>query len=170
MYAGDFSLARSEALAVLEDTPDYFLSYLPLAIANANDRQFEAARSDYQKMGALGGRAASVAAMGEADLALLVGDFDSAIALLETGRAADTRLGNANGAGYKAVQLAGALIAAQQSDLALELLAAIAAENGPISQQLPAALFYVELEKLQAQRCFMLSSKNCKRQIPSPSG
>ena len=147
MYAGDFSVSREEATKVLEAEPGYFLAYLPLAIASINDGDLEAARAIYSEMGEQGERARSMSITGLADIAMLEGDFQGAAELLREGREADVAAGNTMGASYKGVQLARALSAMGQASEASRLLAESLAGSSAISQLVPAALVYVELEQ-----------------------
>lgn len=145
MYAGDFTVARRESLAVLQETPDYFLAYLPLAMANNADRDFVSARADYAAMGELGARAGSVAGTGLADIALLTGDYAEAVQLLQESMRLDTEAGNANGAARKAIELATALLHLGESDRAQALLDEQPIEGAPVSQLLPTALLYIDM-------------------------
>jgi tetratricopeptide (TPR) repeat protein len=145
MYAGDFDLGRREALDLLEENPQYFLAYLPVAIAGIAEGKLADAQSAYQTMGKQGERAKSVATTGLADLALLKGDFAAAIDLLRDGRAADQSFGNSLGYAYKGVYLAKALAASGRNAEALSVLDESVANNKQISHLVPAAMLYIEM-------------------------
>lgn len=145
MYAGDFPLGRREAEALLQEHPDYFLAYLPVAMANIADGNLGAAREVYNTMGAQGERANSVATTGLADIALLLGDFSQAAKLLEHGRESDLAFGNSLGHAYKGIYLARALAVEGDEDGAVAVLDKSMESNMEISHVVPAALMYIEL-------------------------
>ncbi len=149
MYAGDFVVARKEAELLLEELPDYFLAYLPLAMADLVNGDLPAAESVYERMGELSQRAQSMSATGLADIALLTGDYSKAVQLLRQGRDSDLQSGNSLGAAYKGIYLAKALAAMGDRVAALESLDQSVQDNQTISHLVPAALIYIELGKTQ---------------------
>lgn len=145
MYAGDFGLGRREANALLEENPEYFLAYLPVAMADLADGNITAAKATYEAMSAQSERAKSVATTGLADIALLQGDYAGAVTLLRAGRDTDLAFGNSAGYAHKGVYLAKALAALGQPDEARAILDESVASNTDISHLVPAALQYIEL-------------------------
>jgi tetratricopeptide (TPR) repeat protein len=145
MYAGDFELGRREAERLLQEYPEYFLAYLPIAIADIASGKIKDAQAVYQAMGEQGERASSMAATGLADIALLQGDFSTAAKLLQQGRLSDLDFGNSLGHAYKGIYLARARAAMGDRDGALQTLQASLENNKDISHLVPAALLYVEL-------------------------
>jgi tetratricopeptide (TPR) repeat protein len=153
MYAGDFALGRREAEDLLQEQPEYFLAYLPVAIADISEGAIDAAISVYDQMAEQGDRAKSFSITGLADIAFMRGDFAEAATLLENGRESDQTFGNSLGHAYKGIYLAGALAAAGEREAALDMLDSSVAGNTQISHLVPAALYYIELgapEKAEA--------------------
>lgn len=109
MYAGQFDFAREEARQLIASNEDYYLAYIPLAIAALDTGDTAAATAAYERMGAISQRARSIAETGLADIALLAGDYASAIPRLEQGRNEDIAAENSGAAAQKGVYLAQAL-------------------------------------------------------------
>ena len=130
IYAGDVAMAKSEAEKVLADDPDFFKSYMILALASLYDNDPAAARASYGRMGETGERGQSLANVGLADIAIFEGKADEAIALLEQGIADDIRAENERGAGTKTVALAQAHIVRGDAAKALEIIAGMTAPRG----------------------------------------
>ena len=145
MYAGNLSLGRTEAEKLLEKQPDYFLAYLPVAIAYIAEGDLEQAQATYQRMAEQGERARSVATTGLADIALLQGDFNRAADLLRAGREQDLAFGNSVGHDYKGVYLAKAMVGRGDREEAIRLLGESTEDSAAISHLVPAALLYIEL-------------------------
>jgi serine/threonine-protein kinase len=108
MYTGDFATAAGEAEQVIEADPAYYQAYVPLAMASVSQSAFDAARDVYRRMSAIGGPAASRAAMGLADVELYQGRAAAAIETLEPAIAADDASGNRTGMAAKYIALADA--------------------------------------------------------------
>lgn len=145
MYAGNFALGKREAESLIQEHPDYFLAYLPVAIANLAEARIVDARAAYETMAEQGQRARSVANTGLADIELLRGEFPKAAELLRNGREADLSFGNSQGHAYKSIYLARALSASGQDDEATAILDESVAGNKALSHLVPAALLYIDL-------------------------
>jgi len=144
MYAGKFDTARKEAEQILVDNSDYYLAYIPLAMAHLAEGQVEAATEVYQGMRALGERAESIALTGLADVALLQGDYRKASAILTEGRELDAAAGNSDAVRLKGIYLAYAK--QQMGDAgALRLLTENMDSSEDLSHQWPAAQLYMDL-------------------------
>ncbi|HEX7286113.1 MAG TPA: protein kinase [Candidatus Angelobacter sp.] len=111
IYAGDYTAGAKEAQAVLQQNPGYANALSALAIAQTGTGDVTAASATYQKLQSLSQRGASMATIGEADLALYQGRDAEAIALLEKGIAADVAAKDAGGAGAKSIALGYAYLA-----------------------------------------------------------
>jgi tetratricopeptide (TPR) repeat protein/predicted Ser/Thr protein kinase len=106
MYAGDFEAAKNDAARVLQLNPSFAKAYLAGAMAElAQGRPAEAA-AIYEKAKAVSTTGASLAAAGLADIALYEGRLNDAIALLESGSAADVAAGAMPAAADKLATLA----------------------------------------------------------------
>ena len=149
MYAGEFEVSRREAEAVLASNPDYFLAYLPVAMAASHAGDLDTAADNYAEMAKQNDRAASLANDGLADLALLRGDYAAAAELLNNVLPADEQAGNMQGALHKRLLRARALAGAQQHDAARAELAALGDATATLSLLLPQALLHVDLGENQ---------------------
>jgi len=113
---------------------------------------FGAAVDAYGSMAATGSRGASMANLGIADVSILRGDFDQAIAQLTEGLEADVASGNQSGAASKYIALAEAHIGSGNADAAQQAIADALEIRSGTSQQVAAALIYVELGQLDDVR------------------
>jgi tetratricopeptide (TPR) repeat protein len=145
MYAGDFPLAIAEAEALLAEAPDYFPGYIPLAIAALAQGDTATALAHYHRMATINDRAASLAISGEADIALLGGDYEKAASLLRQGRIRDLEAGNIPGAAHKGVYLALSEYRLGNTEKAQALLDEVLPTTTAISHLLPAALLLAEM-------------------------
>jgi len=118
MYAGDFATASAEARRVVAESPAYFPAYLPLAIAALDSGNVDAAREAYGRMEETGPQGASIASMGLADIALLIGRPADAVNPLKEGVAADRARSDRSGLAAKLAALAEAYDQAGQSQAA----------------------------------------------------
>jgi tetratricopeptide (TPR) repeat protein len=141
VYAGDIDAARSEAERVIADDPDFFKSYMILAIADLYREDVEAARRHYGRMAETGVRGESLASIGLADIALFERRFDDAILLLVEGIAADKAENNIRGQGTKLVALAQAHLGKGDAARALATIESIESMRGD-GQLVPAAEIY----------------------------
>ena len=72
MYAGDFATARAEASAVLKENPKYEYARLTLALSTLAQEAEAEARQEYDRLADASPLGRSLAAMGEADLEMLL--------------------------------------------------------------------------------------------------
>ena len=106
MYAGDFKASATEAANLLKEDPNYFIAYLPLAIAALSRGEADAAADFYTQMAKVNARAASLASTGLADLALFEGRDKDALDLLAAGIRADEETKTLAGAAVKRLAVA----------------------------------------------------------------
>ncbi len=111
MYAGDFDLAVAESRNVLEQSPSFGYALFTLARSALAAGDLDAARQAYATLGASEDVGSSLAALGEADLDMLVGRYRDAAALLRPEVAAATEAADRYGAAVKTVALAEAEMA-----------------------------------------------------------
>lgn len=145
MYAGDFPLAIAESETLLAEVPDYLPGYIPLAIGTLAQGDIPAALEHYQKLGKISDPAASLAVSGQADIALLTGDFEQAAELLREGMTRDRENGNSLGVAHKAVYLAVSEYRQGNTVQAQTLLDQVLPTTNAISHLLPAALLLAEM-------------------------
>lgn len=169
MYAGDFITARREGKALIEKDQGFYLAYLPVAMADLADGDFEAARGSYQAMAALDERAASLASTGLADIELLRGDYPAAVELLTAAIAVDEAAGTAGGQADKLVALAQAYHGLGETGPALQALARALDISTALSHRVSAARLYVKLGDLPAANAIALELAN-KLQVESRAG
>lgn len=122
MYAGDFETAIREQRSVLEMNASFVPAYVGIALSQLARGETSEAIKTYQRMEALGGWGASVAAIGLADVSLYEGRAGDAIAILEKAIREDLKAGDADAAATKRIALAEAYSLAGQSARALATL------------------------------------------------
>ena len=127
MYAGDFKASSAEAANLLKDDPNYFIAYLPLAIAALARGEADAAADFYTQMAKVNARAASLASTGLADLALFEGRGKDALDLLAAGIRADEETKTLAGAALKR------LVVAEAYEMEGDLKAAVPAASTAVS-------------------------------------
>ncbi len=166
MYAGDFATAETEASRVLDASPTAYRAYLPRAIAALDRSDFAAAQDAYTQMAAVGGQAASLAAMGLADLLMYQGRFREAENALRDGIRQDQQIQNPAAAAAKALALAEALEAQGRTKEAVAAVgqALEASRDEPI--MVSAARTLVRLGSVPAAR--ELTAQLDKRLQPQP--
>lgn len=141
VYAGDMETARAEATKVIADDPDFFKSYMILAITALAEGDSVAAQSYYGRMAETGTRGESLANIGLADIAIFEGRFDDAIELLQGGIGSDEEQSNVRGQATKQIALAQAYLGLGSTSAALDLLDLIEPKQGE-GQLIPAAEIY----------------------------
>ncbi|MDH4254126.1 MAG: tetratricopeptide repeat protein, partial [Gammaproteobacteria bacterium] len=141
IYAGDIATAKAEAEKTLAQDPEFFKSYMILALVALQQEDVAAARTAYARMAETGERGQSLASVGLADIDLFEGKADQAIALLEKGIAEDAAAANERGVATKTVALAQAYVARGEPDRALQIIEALAASRGD-GQLVPSAEIY----------------------------
>jgi eukaryotic-like serine/threonine-protein kinase len=105
-YAGEFPPAEENARAAQQLNASYAKSYVALAFAQLGQGQLMQAKATYEKLAQGGGRQASLAAAGLADLAIYEGRYTEAVQLLEKAAAADITAGDPDAAAAKYAMLA----------------------------------------------------------------
>ncbi len=149
MYSGDFELADKAADQAIAADPEFHKPYLAKAIAALARGDFEAARKSYELMSRQGDLAASLAASGLADVALMRGRPAEAVDILTRAIREDEAVGNQRGAQRKRITLAQALLAAGDHKAARESLAGLE-ETDSISLLVPLGRTLVMLGDLDA--------------------
>ena len=143
MYASDLDTAVAEAAKVRELDSDYFKAWLPVAIKALADNDTAAALQAYENMAAVGGRGASTASLGRADIAMFEDDHDTAKAELRDGIAADEASGSRYYAATKYIALAQAEMATGDVAAALNAITQGLELSSRDAQNVPAALVYI---------------------------
>jgi serine/threonine protein kinase/Tfp pilus assembly protein PilF len=111
MYAGDFKTSILEANTVLRENPQFDYAILTVARATLATGDLEGARAAYRRLRAVSAFGASLANLGEADIAMYLGRYREAVSILTAGIAADEKAGNASDAAPHYVALAEAHLA-----------------------------------------------------------
>jgi len=145
MYAGDFAGAVDEFEKVLELNPRFQVALVGLALSQLAQGDEAKAAETYRRLAAVDERGASIAAMGQADLALVRGRVADAVAELEKGLALDGKLKDPESAAVKRVALAAVHLAAGRTR---EARVAVDAAVGPGRGEnvlYPAGLVYLGL-------------------------
>lgn len=130
LYAGQIDIARQEASYVLEQDPNFFKSYMILAMAAVFDDELLNARLYYDRMGETGLRGQSLASVGLADLDMLQGRFDEALLRLRPALEVDRAEQFSRGVETKSVAIAQALATQGEIEEALALLDAMGEGRG----------------------------------------
>lgn len=138
VYAGYMEAARVEAEKVIAEDPSFFKSYMILAITALHDKDTEAAKTYYNRMAETGTRGASLANIGLADIAIFEGNYEEAIAILQTGIATDVEQNNPRGRATKQIALAQAHVGQGDPAAALEVINRLDPLRGE-GQSIPAA-------------------------------
>ena len=144
MYAGDFATAAAESKKVLAEQPDYRDAYLSIAMEAVSKDDLAAAAKAYDDMAAgSGGRSASVASLGRADLALYTGRLDAAAAELRTGITADLAAQSTTDAALKHIALAEAELGAGRRPQAVDAAREALKLSKTLSTIVPAARVFL---------------------------
>ena len=141
VYAGDMVTAAAEAQRVLAEDPDFFKSYMIMALVSLYDNHTENAIAQYERMAETGVRGESLANIGLADIALFEGRYADAIELLTAGIEKDRSENNTRGVGTKMVALAQAQIAMGDTAEGVQTIVDLAATRGD-GQLVPSAEIY----------------------------
>jgi tetratricopeptide (TPR) repeat protein len=104
-FTGDHATAMDEQVKVVEQNPGFANGWIGLALAQLGAGRVDDARASWEKLRAVDGGSASLAAEGLADLALFLGRVSEARALLEAGLRADVAAGAKDLAARKLVML-----------------------------------------------------------------
>ena len=152
MYAGDFAAAEQQGRDALAIDESRAYGWLPIAMSAMSKNDFGTAIAAYGSMAETGGRGASMANLGIADISMFQGEFDQAVARLTEGIEADIASGNQRGTASKYLALAEAQVASVNADAARQAIADALAIRSGTEQQVAAALLYVELGQLDDVR------------------
>jgi tetratricopeptide (TPR) repeat protein len=153
MYAGDFDAAEKQAREVIETDGTRYYARLPVAIAALSRNDLDAAKAAYEDMVQTGGHGASHGNLGLADLEMYRGDFESAVALLQDGIAADRESGNQRAASTKYMALAEAhILNGDDKEAAMNAISAALEISNGLSQRVTAALNYLALGEVGLAR------------------
>ena len=106
IYAGDFAAGQREAQTVLDTNPSYLSAYGALAMAQTGQSNISESEATYSKLAALGGRGASMAAVGQADLNLYQGRATAVLPALQKAIAEDLQNKDASSAAGKLLVMA----------------------------------------------------------------
>ena len=152
MYASDFETAVSEAGQVRKLDPAYFKAWLPIAMQQIDEGDFDSAQESYASMAEASSRGALTASLGLADLFLFRGDIDAAIATLEAGIASSEEAGSQYYLATHRIALAEALLrSGREQDAMAQIDAALEASTG-LQTQVPAALLYLDAGQTEQAR------------------
>ena len=145
MYAGDFETAIQEAQEVRNLDPTYFKAWLPIAMNELSTGDIEAAGRAYDAMADASSRGALTATLGQADVALSVGDAPAAIESLRKGIELSEAAGSQYYLATHYIVLAEAYLAAGNEAEASTAIATALETSGGLSRQVPAALMYLKI-------------------------
>ena len=143
MYAGDIVTAAAEAQKIIAQDSSYFKAYLILTMVSLHDGDNAGAIRNYERMAETGGRGASLANIGLADIAIFEGRYADAVGILSDGIAQDEADGNERGVGTKKIALAQARIALGEVDEGIQLIADLATTRSD-GQLVPSAEIFAE--------------------------
>ncbi len=166
MYAGDFETAEKEASRVLEQSPTAYRAYLPRAMAALSRSDPAGARDAYTQMAAIDRQAASLAAMGLADLLMYQGSFRDAETALRSGILQDQQNKSPAAVSAKAIALAEALEAQGKTREAAAAIDQAIKASRDESTVVSAARTLVRLGNISAARD--LTAELEKRLQPQP--
>ncbi len=141
---GKFEVAEKEFQEVMKLNPEFVDARVTLALLQlAQDRPREAEKT-YLELSSKGARAASLAAIGLADLALYEGRLNDARKILEEGIAADLKNKFEDEVTLKSVMLAQNFLAQGKLDAAIQAADRVAAASKKGSNLFSVALIYIQ--------------------------
>ncbi len=141
VYAGDIETARREAQRVVDEDPEFFKSYMILALTELHRNDVEKARGYYQAMAKIGERGRSLADIGVVDIDLYERRYDDALTALPGAIERDRVANNSRGVGTKSIALAQAYAGKGDMARALEVVDNLTDLRGA-GQLVPAAEFF----------------------------
>jgi len=142
---GDFDAAELNVKKVLELKPEYHEAYLCLALSEIGREKTAEAAEIYTELKTISSfGAASLAAMGLADLALYEGRLNEAKEILEKGITADLNGERLEHAAYKQVVLAHMHILQKQNSEAIDLTKSAITSSQEVGVLYTAALNYIQ--------------------------
>jgi tetratricopeptide (TPR) repeat protein len=166
MYAGDFTMAAENAQQVLNEDPKIDTPYLALAMAALSGGDVAKAREVYTRAAASGRAAASLAAIGLADIALLEGKPAEAIAILEPAIPLDRDANNTFGVDTKQVAMVEARAAQSGVAAALPMAAALSAGSSDEFVAVPAARLFAAAKREGPARELMQRIEQRAQPVP----
>jgi tetratricopeptide (TPR) repeat protein len=141
---GKFDVAEKEFQEVMKLNPDFVDARIPLALIQlAQDRPREAEKT-YLELSSKGPRAASLAAIGLADLALYEGRMDDARKILDEGIAADIKNNFEDETALKSIMRAQTFLAQGRLDAAAQAADRVAASNKKGSDLFSIARIFIQ--------------------------
>ena len=152
MYAGDFSTAVREARVLIQEDPQVDVPYLALAMANLMSGDSAGGRAAFEQAATAGDVAASLSAIGLADLAMAEGRHADAIASLPVAVTRDEAHGNTTGASFKLVALTEAYAARGESPRAQAAIARARRLSDDDNVLVPAARLAIAEGRLEDAR------------------
>jgi tetratricopeptide (TPR) repeat protein len=150
MYASDYETATAEASRVRELDASYYKAWLPVAMQALAGGDIDGTRAAYQKMSEVGGRGALTASLGLADVAMYVGDADTAVAVIQDGISAAVEAGSQYFLATHYITLAEANMLSGDSSGALKAVDDAFGVSSGLSRQVPAALIQIDAGDLEA--------------------
>jgi tetratricopeptide (TPR) repeat protein len=120
VYAGDATGAEKEAQKLTQENPQFLMTRVALAMAQASGGKLAEAAKTYESMRDAPPRGGSAAELGLADLALVEGRLKDAMELLPPAIAADLAADDKSAAAVKVIALAEAYALAGQTHSAIE--------------------------------------------------
>jgi eukaryotic-like serine/threonine-protein kinase len=144
MGEGKFDVAAQEAQEVIKQNPEFAEARITLGLVQLAQDQPQEAEKTYQELTTKGGRVASLAAIGLADLALYEGRLNEARKVLEAGIAADLKNKLEDEAMLKSIMLAQTFLAQGRLKEAIQVADRVAASSKKGSDLFSAALVYVQ--------------------------
>ncbi|HKW64411.1 MAG TPA: protein kinase [Candidatus Acidoferrum sp.] len=143
VYAGDYAVAETEARKVIQQNSAYVDAYGALAMAQTGQGKLQDADGTYQKMAGISARGSEMATMGQVDLLLYQGKTKNAIDLLQKEDGISTKMDDSTLAAHSLLEAEAKFAAGRVADAAADAKAALAHDNGAISQ-FGAGHIYVE--------------------------
>jgi len=141
---GKFEVAEKEFQEVMKLNPDFVDARVPLALIQvAQDRPGEAEKT-YLELSSKGPRAASLAAIGLADLALYEGRLNDARKILDEGIADDLKNKFEDEAALKSIMRAQTFLAQGRQEAAAQAAGRVAASSKKGSNLFSVALIYIQ--------------------------
>jgi tetratricopeptide (TPR) repeat protein len=152
-YAGDFQASEREAREIQQRYPTNEYGYVALAVAQLAQGQLSEAEGTYSKLEKLSPHAASIAALGLADVALYQGRFADGARILDKGASVDLAEKNNDSAAEKFVALAYTHLCAQRKGPAIAAADKALANSETIKVRFLAALVFVQAgQQAKAQK------------------
>jgi tetratricopeptide (TPR) repeat protein len=152
-YTGDFPAAEREARTVLQANPSFDIAYAALAYAQVGQGQLDEAVKTYQQLEKVSSFGQSMAAAGQADIAIYQGRLAEAVHLLESGASADLKADRLDSAAADFTLLAYAQLLRKQKGAVLDALEKALSKSKTTSTRFAAARLYAAVaETTKARR------------------